>query len=122
MIVPSRAWPTDFSKQWRADHVGFPAISVIDDHVTIWAPAVEAYRKQMVQEGLENWYLHCRVPEPTNGFGRVEVVINYVPTMDPRRHLLTESHGLKIIVDHDQLDLLAGVVIGMNLPDWEEDR
>jgi hypothetical protein len=118
MIVPCRAWPAAYARRWHADVAGYPALTSIQDFVRIAQPALKPLRQSMNEQGAgPDWYVHVWVPEPTNGFDALPVEITFAPTMDPKRHLLSHSLGLKFIIDQTQADLLAGLVIGRNLPD-----
>jgi hypothetical protein len=117
MIVPSRAWPADYARGWRAEPLGYPALSVIDDHVKTTPAGAAILRKMMADENAgRDAYVYFWVAEPTNGFRNQRVNIAFEPRMDPQRHVLSQSQGLKFIIDRTQIDLLAGLIFGRNLP------
>lgn len=117
MIVPSRAWPVDFAKSWRAELLGYPALTAINDFVTITQFAVDMFRQNLIDAGgNRNWYIHCYVNEPTDGFSDSEVQFDYSPYMDETKQILSRSLGFQFVIRKTQRDLLAGTVVGRNLP------
>jgi len=113
MIVPSRAWPAEYAREWQADRAGYPAIAVINDFVKITQELADVIRRHKAEGGhSDDWYVRVTVPEPTDGFDNPQYDIDFVQTYNPKRHLLSESHGQRILIDASQADLLAGLSLG----------
>lgn len=112
MIVPSRAWPADYARLWQAELAGYPAIAVIDDMIRFNKELADFIAETKALEGKgDDWYVRIWVPEPTDGFDGPQHNIDFTQTYSPSRHVLSVSHGQRIVIDRSQIDLLAGLAL-----------